>query len=163
MSRSSSEITRWPAGAAGALAHQRYSHRLGNNSRDHIKGLDVLLLFRVFRFTPTFSLPTASKPSIGQGDAMPRGLLFDDLMQDLRICMRSLLRAPTLALTIVVTVGLGIGATTVIFSAVHGALRRPLPYENPDRLVRIYTDAPPNKFPFSVADFLALQAEQTQF
>src|SRR5215470_9956805 len=94
---------------------------------------------------------------------MSRGLVFDDLIQDLRICVRSLLRAPTLTLTIVVTVGLGIGATTVIFSAVHAALLRPLPYADSDRLVRIYTDAPPNKFPFSVADFLALQAEQTQF
>src|SRR5205807_9665236 len=155
-----SEITRWPA---GALAHQRYSHRLGNNSRDHIKSLGCSPTISRFPLYANFFLPTASKPSIGQGDAMPRGLLFDDLMQDLRICMRSLLRAPTLALTIVVTVGLGIGVTTVIFSAVHAALRRPLPYENPDRLVRIYTDAPPNKFPFSVVDFLALQAEQTQF
>jgi nucleotide-binding universal stress UspA family protein len=38
-----------------------------------------------------------------------------------------------------------------------------LPYERPDQLVRIYTDAPPNKFRFSVVDYLALQAEQTHF
>jgi putative ABC transport system permease protein len=89
--------------------------------------------------------------------------LIESVAQDLRICGRSLLRTPILALTIVVTVGLGIGATTVIFGTVHAALLRPLPYPDPDRLVRIYTDAPPNKFPFSVADFLALQAQQTQF
>ena len=61
------------------------------------------------------------------------------------------------------TVGLGIGATTVIFAAVNAALLQPLPYAEPARLVRIYTDAPPNKFRFSVADYLALQAQQTQF
>jgi len=85
------------------------------------------------------------------------------MWQDLRICSRNLLRAPMLALTVVATVGLGIGATVVIFSAVHAAFLRPLPYPEPGRLVRIYTDAPPNKFRFSVADYLALQAQQTHF
>jgi predicted permease len=94
---------------------------------------------------------------------MQRGLLLEDLIQDLRIGLRSLLRAPMMTMTIVVTVGLGIGATTVIFSAVHAALLRPLPYADPARLVRIYTDAPPNKFRFSVADYLALEAQQSQF
>src|SRR5262249_13833375 len=40
---------------------------------------------------------------------------------------------------------------------------RPLSYPDPDRLVRIYNDSPPNKFSFSVADFLALASQQTQF
>jgi hypothetical protein len=51
----------------------------------------------------------------------------------------------------------------VIFSAIHAALLQPLPYADPGRLVRIYTDAPPNRFRFSVADYQALQAEQTHF
>lgn len=89
--------------------------------------------------------------------------MLDDLTHDLWISLRGLRRAPMMVLTIVATVGLGIGATTVIFSAVNAALLRPLPYAEPDELVRIYTDAPPNKFPFSVADYLALQAQQTQF
>src|SRR5205809_1099549 len=84
-------------------------------------------------------------------------------MHDLRICFRSLLRAPMMTLTIVATVGLGVGATTVIFSAVYAALLRPLPYADPGRLVRTYTDSPPYKFRFSLADYLALQAQQTHF
>jgi putative ABC transport system permease protein len=87
----------------------------------------------------------------------------DVLGQDLRISLRSLLRAPVMTLTIVITVGLGIGATTVIFAAVDAALLRPLPYADPERLVRIYTDAPPNVFRFSLADYLALRDQQTQF
>jgi len=85
------------------------------------------------------------------------------MLNDLRISLRGLLRAPMMTLTIVVTVGLGIGATTVIVAAVQAALLRPLPYADPDRLVRIYTDAPPYKFRFSVADYQALEAGQTHF
>jgi putative ABC transport system permease protein len=94
---------------------------------------------------------------------MQRALMLQDFMHDVRISVRSLLRAPVLTLTIVATVGLGIGATTAIFSAVNAALLRPLPYAEPGRLVRIYTDTPPFKFRFSVADYLALQAQQTHF
>ncbi len=94
---------------------------------------------------------------------MHRRLLLDELIQDLRIGLRGLLRARLLTLTIVATVGLGIGATTVIFGAVNATLLRPLPYAHPERLVRIFTDAPPNRFPFSVADYQALEAQQTRF
>jgi predicted permease len=87
----------------------------------------------------------------------------EDLAHDLRICIRAVVRAPVMTIVIVATVGLGIGATTTVFSAVDAALLRPLPYAEPERLVRIYTDAPPNRFPFSVVDYLALTAEQTQF
>ena len=94
---------------------------------------------------------------------MQRALWIEDLLQDLRIGLRGLLRAPMTTLTIVVTVGLGIGATTVIFAAIDAALLRSLPYADPGRLVRIHTDAPPNRFPFSIADYLALRSQQTQF
>ena len=75
--------------------------------------------------------------------ATQRGLLFNDVVQDLRIAFRGLLGAPALALTIVASVGLGLGATAAIFSAIEAVLLRPLPYAEPDRLVRIYTDTPP--------------------
>ena len=96
-------------------------------------------------------------------DHVQQRLMLDDLQQDLRIGARSLVRAPMLAATIVLTVGLGIGATTVIFAGVYAALLRPLPYKDPGQLVRIYTDAPPFKFRFSVADYLALESQQTSF
>jgi putative ABC transport system permease protein len=68
-----------------------------------------------------------------------------------------------MALTIVATVGLGVGATTAMFAAVHAALIRPLPYPDPGRLVRIYTDSPPHIFRFSVVDYQALEAQQSHF
>src|SRR5215203_3037007 len=101
--------------------------------------------------------------ALGKENRMHRSLLLADLMDDLRISLRGLIRAPLMTAAIVITVGLGIGATTVIFSGINAAFLRPLPYPDPDRLVRIYTDAPPNKFRFSVADYLALDEQQTQF
>ena len=94
---------------------------------------------------------------------MQRALMLEDFAQDVRISVRSLLRVPVLTLTILSTVGLGIGATAAIFSAVNSALLQPLPYTQPDRLVRIYTDTPPFVFRFSVADYLALREQQTHF
>ena len=94
---------------------------------------------------------------------MQRALWFQDFMQDLRIGLRSLLRVPLLTLTIIVTVGLGLGATAAIFSAVSAALLRPLPYAEPENLVRLDTDTPPFRFRFSVADYLAFTERQMRF
>src|ERR1051326_2729578 len=91
------------------------------------------------------------------------GVRLSEAMQDIRICLRGLRRAPVVAAVIVLSVGLGIGARATVFTAVNAALLRPLPYADADRLVRIYTDSPPNRFPFSVADYRALEAPQNTF
>ena len=57
------------------------------------------------------------------------------LAQDVRFAFRQLRKAPGFSLTVVLTLALGIGATTTIFSLVQGILLRPLPFSNPDRLV----------------------------
>ncbi|HJY35032.1 MAG TPA: ABC transporter permease, partial [Vicinamibacterales bacterium] len=64
------------------------------------------------------------------------------LWQDLRIGLRSLLRAKGLAATIVVTLALGIGANAAIFSVVRGVLLRPLVNRDEDRLIYIRQSAP---------------------
>ncbi len=56
-------------------------------------------------------------------------------VQDLRFAFRQLRKAPGFALTVILTLALGIGATTAIFSLVEGILLRPLPFSDPDRLV----------------------------
>jgi putative ABC transport system permease protein len=88
---------------------------------------------------------------------------MQNLLGDLRQSLRSLARSPVLTATIVLTVGLGIGATTAIFGVVDAVLLQPLPYADPGRLVRIYTDSPPNRWGFSVADYLALEEQQSSF
>jgi putative ABC transport system permease protein len=61
------------------------------------------------------------------------------MKQDLRYAIRTLLRAPGLAATIIATLALGIGATAVIFSAVDAVLLRDAPVADPDTLVDVYT------------------------
>ncbi len=60
---------------------------------------------------------------------------MDGFTQDLRFAFRQLRKAPGFSLTVILTLCLGIGATTAIFSLVEGILLRPLPFSNPDRLV----------------------------
>jgi putative ABC transport system permease protein len=60
------------------------------------------------------------------------------LVEDVRFAVRVFARTPVLTATIVVTLALGIGATTGVFSIVQAVLLRPLPYQNPDRLVAIW-------------------------
>lgn len=64
------------------------------------------------------------------------------LRQDLRYGLRTLLRAPTFSAMSILTLALGIGATTAIFSLVWAVLLAPLPYPQPDRLVRVWETSP---------------------
>ena len=65
---------------------------------------------------------------------------IDKLRQDAGYALRQLLRSPGFAIVTVLTLTLAIGATTAIFSVVDGILFRPLPYEEPEELVRIWSD-----------------------
>ena len=64
--------------------------------------------------------------------------LMDGISRDFRFTLRSLRRSPGFFAVTVLTLALGIGATTAIFSVVNGVLLRGLPYPNPDRIVRVY-------------------------
>ena len=64
--------------------------------------------------------------------------VLDSLVRDVRYGIRTLLRSPGFTLVAVVSLALGIGANTTIFSVANAALYRPLPFDDPDRLVVIH-------------------------
>lgn len=72
--------------------------------------------------------------------------MLSDLGRDFRYALRVLLRAPTFAATVIATLSLGIGANSVIFSAVNAVLLRDAPVSNPDGLVEVYTSSGSNPY-----------------
>src|SRR6266567_3205994 len=70
------------------------------------------------------------------------GNFIDVLLQDLRFGLRMLRKSPGFAAVVILTVALGIGATTAIFSVVDATLLKPLPYSHPEELISIESDLP---------------------
>ena len=82
--------------------------------------------------------------------------LVETLSNDLKFGVRQLLHSPAYALTAILTLALGIGATTAIFSVVKAALLAPLPYKDPGSIVAVWTTNPQqgaSPFASSAADF----------
>lgn len=93
--------------------------------------------------------------------------LFEPMIQDIRFGIRLLLQSPLSTAVIVLTLSLGIGATTAVFSVVEGVLLRPLPYQHPERLVAIWDghvrEANLAKVFASLADFKTWRDHATSF
>lgn len=72
---------------------------------------------------------------------------LDDLRQDVRYSVRGLLQVPAFSSVVILTLALGIGANPAIFSVVNALLLTPLPYKDPDRLVRLVETVPAEESP----------------
>ena len=92
--------------------------------------------------------------------------MLDGLWPDIRSNLRSLARSPGFTLFVVLTLGLGIGANTAIFSVADAFIFKPVPFPNADRLVMLHQRAPGNStFPATVApaDYLDFQSQATSY
>ena len=89
---------------------------------------------------------------------------MDSFARDLRYVWRTLTRTPGFFIVTVATLGLGIGATTAIFSVVNGVLLRPLPYPTPERIVLVWqVDKKGRDFNFSDANYVDVRTESRSF
>src|SRR5262249_19016 len=92
----------------------------------------------------------------------PGGKRITGLVQNLRFGMGMLLKHKGFTAVAVLSLALSIGANTATFSVVNGVLLRPLPYKEPQRLVRVYSEFPTmnlRKFGISSPEFLDIQRE----
>jgi len=86
------------------------------------------------------------------------------LLADLRYAFRVMSRTPSFAVAVVSVLALGIGSSTTIFSIVNAVVLRPLPFEEPERLVRIFTRTPSGRlFELSPGKFYDWQREAKSF
>jgi putative ABC transport system permease protein len=88
---------------------------------------------------------------------------MDTLRQDFRYALRSLARHPAFAMVAALTLALGIGANTAIFSVVDAVLLRPLPWPDDDRLVAISTVRGQNQSPSAYLDYKDWREQSTAF
>jgi hypothetical protein len=93
---------------------------------------------------------------------------LDDARRDVQYAIRTLRRSPGFAGVVVLTIALGIGANTAIFSALDAVLLHPLPFPEADRLVRLYENVPASESPngrprrlggIDAREFLAVRAQ----
>jgi putative ABC transport system permease protein len=160
------------------LAERLIARRLGGDRREFVLG-DLAEEFAV----RASAAPAAARRwywrqalrCLRGGGAPPiitpvrRTPFMRSFLADLRLSLRVFRRAPSFALAVVAVLALGIGANTAIFSLVNAVLLRPMPYPEPERLVRLFHTPPQSTFPgimtFSIspANFLDWQREARSF
>src|SRR5438132_6281221 len=91
---------------------------------------------------------------------------MDSLLSDIRYAVRNLLKRPGFTAVAVITLALGIGANSAIFSTVHALLLTPLPFPDLDRVVAVWEKVPSRglqRNEASVANYLDWRAQSNSF
>jgi putative ABC transport system permease protein len=90
--------------------------------------------------------------------------MFAHFIRDVRFAVRQLVKSPGFSVVAILTLALGIGSSSAIFSVVNGVLLRPLPYPEPDGLVRVHEIVPQyGRFSVAPANFLDWRKQNSSF
>lgn len=104
--------------------------------------------------------------TIGDVIALGCRLHLEAARQDLTYAVRTLRRTPAFTLAVVATLALGLGPTVVVANLVHQVVVSPLPFPEPERLVRIWNGRPErnqSRIPLSLPDYVDYRAKQSAF
>jgi putative ABC transport system permease protein len=88
---------------------------------------------------------------------------METLLQNLRFAFRQLIKSPVFTITAVLTLALGIGANTAIFTVVYATLLAPMPYPEPDQLVMVWSKIQGDRNGIAAGDFTDWQKQSTAF
>jgi putative ABC transport system permease protein len=145
----------------------RFAHDVSRADRHHARPrLDRL----ADRLEPPGSPGTPGTP--GHAGPLPfigpltfrRSFMLADLLRDVRLAIRSLAKAPGFALAAILTLALGVGSTSAIFSVVNGVVLRPMPYPDSESLVMVWEITPQSgQFSVAPANFFDWRRQATTF
>src|SRR5690349_24907691 len=100
---------------------------------------------------PSHSMPTLTVEGPSKNDVMT------SVLADLRFAGRELRRRPGFAITAVLSLALGIGATSAVFSVIYGILLNPFPYVDSERMMQIGLLLPDGRYRFTGLNFAQLE------
>jgi putative ABC transport system permease protein len=156
----------WKKKVEDEVAEELAFH-LEMRTREHIaRGLDPAAAREAaLRRFGDFERVKAACREIGRrrDSDMHRREVFGEIRQDVAFALRQLTSHPVFTLVAVLTLALGLGASTAIFSAVNAVVLRPLPYPRADRLLYVWTATPLGQSDVSVGNFVVFAERQSVF
>jgi hypothetical protein len=161
-------LRRFFARLAGLATSRAQDERLREEIEEHIAlqtAENIRAGLSPVEARPQAMLKFGGVEAIKEDYRAERGLLFiENLLQDARYAMRSLRRTPGLTAFVMITLALGIGMTSSIFSMVDALIFRPYPVPHPSGVVTLVSTTHDNSFePFSYREYLDIRAKSHSF